>query len=222
MSWTMIRINHWKERMEKRFRYAARVYFERHNRENYLGLSLLAFTVVGREALEAFIFVAGIGFHEPPSGLPIPAVLGLILGIFLGYLVYKGSNRISLKLFFMLACTLLFFIGAGFFSNSIYQFQTSLNSREIILWKLNCCDPNDNVGWNIAKSLFGWQNKATLGGFVSYIIYWVIVIAGILIINYYYNYKSNLEQNESDQDQNEMNNQEQQNHNNHHIEITEM
>ncbi|CAG8693139.1 6236_t:CDS:2, partial [Funneliformis mosseae] len=59
ISWIMIRINHWKDRMEKRFRYAARVYFERHNRENYLGLSLLSFTVVSREALEAFIFVAG-------------------------------------------------------------------------------------------------------------------------------------------------------------------
>ncbi|CAI2172864.1 11777_t:CDS:2 [Funneliformis geosporum] len=196
MSWTMIKINRWKDKMEKRFRYAARIYFERHNRENYLGLSLLAFTVVSREALEAFIFVAGIGFHDPPSGLPIPAVLGLTL-----------------------ACTLLFFIGAGFFSNSIYQFQTSLNSREVILWKLNCCDPKNNVGWDIAKSLFGWQNKATLGAVVSYIIYWFIVIAGILIINHYYNGKEN--ENESFQEPNESN-QGQELHNHHHVEVTQI
>ncbi|CAI2173220.1 19835_t:CDS:2 [Funneliformis geosporum] len=219
MSWTMIKINRWKDKMEKRFRYAARIYFERHNRENYLGLSLLAFTVVSREALEAFIFVAGIGFHDPPSGLPIPAVLGLTLGILSGYLIYKGSNNISLKLFFMIACTLLFFIGAGFFSNSIYQFQTSLNSREVILWKLNCCDPKNNVGWDIAKSLFGWQNKATLGAVVSYIIYWFIVIAGILIINHYYNGKEN--ENESFQEPNESN-QGQELHNHHHVEVTQI
>ncbi len=56
----MIRINHWKDKMEKRLKYAARIYFERHDKENYLALLLLAFTIVCREGLEAFIFIAGV------------------------------------------------------------------------------------------------------------------------------------------------------------------
>ncbi len=107
----------------------------------------------------------------------------------------------------MLTIILLFFIGSGLFSNSIYQLQFVLNDKEIILWELNCCDPKNNVGWDIAKGLFGWDNKATLATVISYLVYWFIVIVGIFIINFYYNDKNDSEENENE------NNQEQQHHN---------
>lgn len=55
-----------------------------------------------------------------------------------------------------------------------------------MLTNLQCCSPLENGagGWGIFNSLFGWQNSATYGSVISYNLYWVVVIAGFLILGW--------------------------------------
>ena len=49
----------------------------------------LPFVTVLREGIEAIVFVAGVSFSAPATAFPLPVVVGLAVGIFIGYLLYK-------------------------------------------------------------------------------------------------------------------------------------
>lgn len=50
---------------------------------------ILPFITVLREGLEAVVFIAGVSFSSPASAVPLPVVIGLIAGGFVGFLLYK-------------------------------------------------------------------------------------------------------------------------------------
>lgn len=56
--------------------------------EKYV-MFILPFITVLREGLEAIVFIAGVTFSSPASSVPLPVVVGLIAGAFVGYLLYK-------------------------------------------------------------------------------------------------------------------------------------
>ena len=49
----------------------------------------LPFVTVLREGIEAMVFVAGVSFQATPRSVPLPVVVGLLVGIAAGYLLYK-------------------------------------------------------------------------------------------------------------------------------------
>ena len=56
--------------------------------EKYI-MFIVPFITVLREGLEAVVFIAGVSFSAPASAVPLPVVVGLIAGGFVGYLIYK-------------------------------------------------------------------------------------------------------------------------------------
>jgi high-affinity iron transporter len=56
--------------------------------ERYV-MFMVPFITVLREGLEAVVFIAGVSFSAPASAVPLPVVIGLIAGSFIGYLIYK-------------------------------------------------------------------------------------------------------------------------------------
>ena len=58
---------------------------------------VLPFITVLREGLEAVAFVGGVGIGMPASSFPLAVFCGLLAGIFIGYLIYKGGNQASLQ-----------------------------------------------------------------------------------------------------------------------------
>ncbi len=81
-----------------------------------LGLSALAFLVVGREGLETalFLFSAFKASAETPAGLTIlGALLGLALAVGLGILVYRGGIRLNLRTFFRVTGALILVVAAS-------------------------------------------------------------------------------------------------------------
>lgn len=50
---------------------------------------ILPFITVLREGLEAIVFVAGVSFSAPASAVPLPVIVGLAAGSFIGYILYK-------------------------------------------------------------------------------------------------------------------------------------
>lgn len=50
---------------------------------------VLPFITVLREGIEAVVFVAGVSFTAPATAFPLPVVCGLLLGGFVGWLLYR-------------------------------------------------------------------------------------------------------------------------------------
>ncbi|CAI2172540.1 13890_t:CDS:2 [Funneliformis geosporum] len=184
MALSMVRIQQWKNKWEGKLANAAEEYLNRHKNGNKWALILLPFTAVCRESLETLVFIAGVGLDKPASGLPIPVILGMATGFLIGYLIYKGSHKMSLKIFFIFSTVLLLFIAAGLFSTSVHELQEVTGTEEKVLWQLKCCNPKTNEFWAILKVVFGWRNKATQGTTAAYFVYWAVVSIAIAFIWY--------------------------------------
>ncbi|RIA89852.1 ferric iron permease FTR1-like protein [Glomus cerebriforme] len=190
MSLSMLRVKHWKTKWEGKLQTATEQHLEKHDKGNKWALILLPFTVVCREIVESIVFIAGIGFQHPATGLPIPVITGILSGFFIGYIIYKGSHKLSLNVFFGVTTVLLLFIAAGLFSNSIYELQEATEDPNVkIVWELKCCDPETDSFWSIMKALFGWRNVATVGSTVGYFMYWFVV--GLLALFLVYKERKN-------------------------------
>jgi len=165
---------------------------------------VLPFITVLREGLEAVVFVGGVGIGQSASAFPIPVFTGLLAGIAIGFLIYKGANQASLQIFLIVSTCFLYLVAAGLFSKGVWSFQIrewnsiiggdasevgsgpgSYNIRESV-WHVNCCNPelNGGGGWGIFNALFGWTNSATYGSVISYNVYWIAVIITFLLMMY--------------------------------------
>ncbi|ELU42616.1 putative iron permease FTR1 [Rhizoctonia solani AG-1 IA] len=129
-------------------------------------LFILPFITVLREGLEAVVFVGGVSLGQSATSIPLAAIIGLICGLLVGYLIYATSSRTS----------------AGLFSKSVgaferYKFNTKVGgdvaeagngpgSYDVVgnIWHLNCCNPEsktDALGWSIFSAIFGWSNNGS-------------------------------------------------------------
>lgn len=53
------------------------------------GIFVLCFFTVSREGIEGIVFITGVTFSAPASSVPLPVVVGLIVGSLIGYVLYK-------------------------------------------------------------------------------------------------------------------------------------
>ena len=146
-------------------------------------LFFIPFTVVLREGVEAVIFLGGIGLEGSGTAYPIPAVVGSICGIAVGYLLYKGGNRTAFKYFLNVATVLLLVIAAGLFVGSVHEFE-EFTKKETFVWKLDCCDQRRNNIWALLNTLVGWRDEATQGTLGAYISYWLFVVLALIFLRW--------------------------------------
>ncbi|PFH61690.1 hypothetical protein XA68_16573 [Ophiocordyceps unilateralis] len=164
----------------------------------------LPFITVLREGVEAVVFTAGVSFTAPASAVPLPVVVGLGLGILVGWLLYKGASTAKLQLFLVLSTCLLYLVAAGLFSRGVWHLETQEwniavggdaaetgsgpGSYDIdrSVWHVNCCSPTGPSagGWGIFNAIFGWQNSATYGSVISYNMYWIAVITAFVVMRF--------------------------------------
>ncbi|KAF0438416.1 iron permease FTR1 [Gigaspora margarita] len=182
MSLTMIGVQQWKQKWENKLRQATESHLERHNNGSKWALLFLPFTVILREGLESVVFIAGIGYNQSPTGLPIPVITGIATGFIIGWLIYKGSHTFSLNIFFIFTTILLLFIAAGLFSDAVYELHEVTGGQKTVVWSLNCCDAEEPGFWSIMGAIFGWRNVATVDSTVSYFVYWLVIIIAAVII----------------------------------------
>jgi high-affinity iron transporter len=83
---------------------------------------LLPFITVLREGLEAVVFIGGVGLGLPAESFPLAVICGLLAGIAIGYLIYRGGNTAKLQIFLIISTCFLYLVAAG-------------KSREVSYWK---------------------------------------------------------------------------------------
>ncbi|CED82573.1 Iron permease FTR1 [Phaffia rhodozyma] len=161
-------------------------------------LFLLPFITVLREGLEAVVFVAGVSISQPAKATPLPVVIGLIAGLIVGFLIYRGGSAFALHTFLIISTCFLFCIGAGLFSKGVYFCEYYPWASKVggdvaesgegpgsynvggsnIVWHVNYGNPeiNSNGGWMIFNAIFGWNNTATAATVSSYCCYWIAIM----------------------------------------------
>ncbi len=136
--------------------------------ENYISkgkivsLSLLVFVSVLREGIESVFFLGALNFS---SGSSITGVmLGFFSAVLLGFLIFTGSRKISLKIFFQLTNILLVLFAAGLVSYGIHELQEAALLPVFIehLWDINAILHEKGMLGSIAASLFGYNGNPSL------------------------------------------------------------
>lgn len=195
MAFSMIRVDTWRSKWEKKL---TKVTVEALNKQEEVetktskyALFLIPFTVVIREGVEAVIFLGGIGLEGSAAAYPIPAVIGALCGVLVGYLLYKGGNRVAFKYFLGAATVLLLVIAAGLFTGSVHELE-EYTYNESFLWQLKCCDQDGDGIWKLLNAVVGWRNEATKGTLSSYIVYWVFVIVTFMLLRMKWNREAEL------------------------------
>jgi high-affinity iron transporter len=88
-----------------------------------LALGLLAFSTVGREALETAIFTLAFAFQTSGVLLLLGAALGLLASIGLCILIYRLGYRLDYRIFFRVMGILLLVFAAGLLGDAIQNMQ---------------------------------------------------------------------------------------------------
>ncbi|KAI1110156.1 iron permease FTR1/Fip1/EfeU [Nemania sp. NC0429] len=165
---------------------------------------VLPFITVLREGIEAIVFIAGVSFSAPATAVPLPVVIGLIVGSIVGYVLYRGGITARLQYFLVASTCLLYLVGAGLFSRAVWYFESQQWNNVVggdaaelgsgpgsydvdkSVWHVNCCSPefNGGGGWGIFNAILGWTNSATYGSVISYNLYWIAVITSLAVMRY--------------------------------------
>ena len=166
---------------------------------------LIPLITTAREGLEAIVFIGGVSLGLPASSIPLPAIVGLIVGFLVGYLCFRAKGFAKMKPILVTMTCCLLVISAGMFSRSVYYLEFyqyvklvgdaateggnsygTYDARNYV-WHLDCCNPEDKTddggsGWSIFNTLVGGNNTATVGSLTSYCLYWVAIVAIVMVM----------------------------------------
>ncbi|KZS97465.1 Ftr1 protein [Sistotremastrum niveocremeum HHB9708] len=194
----------WRIKLARAFEHKGHV--DASTRTGRWALVILPFVTVLREGMEAVVFVGGVSLGQQATSIPIAAIVGLICGIVVGYIIYAFASRSSLTIFLIIMTNFILLIGAGLFSKAVGDFQENAFNRLVggdiddtggdgpgsfsvndVVWHLDCCNPENNTngqGWSIFGAIFGWTNTATVGTVLSYVFYWICVIVVLVYMKW--------------------------------------
>ncbi|THH08994.1 hypothetical protein EW146_g8815 [Bondarzewia mesenterica] len=203
MGITMLKLDRAKAKWRVKLQHAFEgKYVDGRTRTGKWVLFLLPFITVLREGLEAVVFVGGVTLGQSATSIPIAAIVGIIVGLICGFLVYAFASRSIAQYWHSKRTPLITCMSSPPLSyfppiKPIHPLARRLGkdvgdaggdgpgSFDVrnSVWHLDCCNPmnnSDNGGWDIFNVLFGWTNSATIGSVLSYVFYWIAVI-GVLV-----------------------------------------
>src|SRR5471032_1538201 len=111
-------------------------------------------------------------------GAPIGALLGLILAIIVGFLIYTGSMRLNLGAFFRWTGLFILVVAAGILSNSVQALHEAgvWNHLQTVLFDFSATLPMDGPLGSVLAGMFGYQDAPTISTLGAYLIYLVVAL----------------------------------------------
>jgi high-affinity iron transporter len=144
-----------------------------------MGLAAIAFFAVLREGLESSLFLVSttVGENSNVQEL-LGGLIGLVVAAGIGYLVYKGSRRFNLRLFFRVTGALIILFVAGLLAKGVHEFQEVgiIPTVTEHLWNVSSVaflDPARSWFAELMGSLFGWSPDPSLEMVVVYFLFLV-------------------------------------------------
>lgn len=140
-------------------------------KDGSLALMLLVFFSILREGVETIIFLNSISFNQNSFSL-FYAVLGVVAGIWTGYLVYKGAKYIKLRYIFAISSAMFVFFAAGLIAHSVHEFQEAGLLPVFVeeIWNTNHILDENSLAGSFMKTLFGYNANPSLTELFLYLL----------------------------------------------------
>ncbi|MGQ7863452.1 iron uptake transporter permease EfeU [Pseudomonas sp. 32A] len=141
-------------------------------------LIAMVFFAVAREGLETVFFLLAVFQQSEGPGAPIGALLGLILAIIVGFLIYTGSMRLNLGAFFRWTGLFILVVAAGILANSVQALHEAgvWNHLQTVLFDFSATLPMDGPLGSVLAGMFGYQDAPTVSTLGAYLIYLVVAL----------------------------------------------
>ncbi len=148
-------------------------------RRSRASLFLLAFLAVFREGIELALFLVAATFATSPLQTVAGAAAGLLLAAGLGYLLFAGSVRLDLRLFFRVTSLLLIVFAAGMVAYGMHELVEAGVVPALMDPFYNISAVlSDQAGLGLMlKTLFGYNANPALLETLAYVGYFVLIWA---------------------------------------------
>ncbi|MHB8294829.1 MAG: FTR1 family iron permease [Acidimicrobiales bacterium] len=147
------------------------------------GLFVLAFTTVGREALEATVFMLALAFATRSRGALLwGALLGFLASMGVAYVVYHLGQRLNIKRMFQVMGAALMVFAAALLADAVQNLQQLgwLPVLEERLWDTSrFLDQSSTLG-GLVHTFFGYSATPTVLQVAVYAAYLAVVVPAFL------------------------------------------
>ncbi len=139
-------------------------------------LMAVAFVATVREGLETVLFLLSAETGTSSGGeVVVGGVAGLVVAIILGWVAYKGGNRMNLRRFFQATGILLILFAAGLVGKAFHEFREALDFHSGGLidpaWTIVSGPFAQGTLYDFLKGFFGWHNETEWIRLIAYFAY---------------------------------------------------
>jgi high-affinity iron transporter len=144
-------------------------------------LSAIAFVATVREGLETVLFLLSAETGSA-SGAEVVfgGLAGLVVSAILGWMIYKGGNRMNLRRFFQVTGVLLILFAAGLVGKAFHEFREALDLHSGGLidpaWTIESGLWAEGTFYDFMKGFFGWHAETEKIRLIAYFAYLVPVM----------------------------------------------
>ena len=138
----------------------------------------LAFLAVIREGVETVLFLIPIlSFNGTGLDVVLGGLLGLVISVVVGWLIFAAGVRVNLRRFFTITGTVLIFVAAGLVAFAIAEFgEAGLIANTGVAFDLNRVLPDNGPIGSVLRGLFGYRSAPTPLELIGYVAYLVPVL----------------------------------------------
>ena len=135
-----------------------------------LALGLLAFTTVGREALESAVFTLAFAFQVNGVLLLLGAVLGVAASVALSFMIYRLGYRLNFRVFFRVMGIVLLAFAAGLLADAVQNAQALgwLTFGTAPMWNTSAILSESSTIGDILHAFLGYAEAPTVLQAVMY------------------------------------------------------
>ncbi|MDQ3645605.1 MAG: FTR1 family protein [Actinomycetota bacterium] len=149
-------------------------------------LAAIAFVAILREGLESALFLLGVTVGAESNAVAFAGgLIGLATAAGIGYLVYKGSRKVNLRVFFRATGILIILFAAGLVAKGVHELQEvgTIGTLNEHVWDVSAnaaLNPDTSTVAEFMKGLFGWSPNPSIEMIVVYLAYLLPIGAAFL------------------------------------------
>src|SRR5690348_12934653 len=136
-------------------------------------LVVTAWVAVGREGVETALFFFATVRASSPLAAGLGGMLGLGTAVLLGWLLYRGTYRLDLRMFFNVTSALLLLVGAGLLTRGIGELHEAGLMPSLVehVWNSNGLVSQTSTMGNLLEAMFGYTSTPSLMQVIAYVVY---------------------------------------------------
>ncbi|MGE4324651.1 MAG: iron uptake transporter permease EfeU [Pseudodonghicola sp.] len=141
-------------------------------------LTGMAFLAVAREGLESVFFLLAIFQQSRSAAAPLGALLGLLVSVLIGWLIFRGGLQLNLRHFFRWTGVFILFAAAGILAGAVGNLHEAgiWNGLQTVAWDSSRSLPVSSVLGTVLSGMFGYSDAPTLGEVLVYGLYLLVAL----------------------------------------------